>query len=112
MQSRSLEANHLHGSSVHSRYTRFSCRHGATSTSAASGRVGALTTAAGASSTGCVPEGERIWVVMMTAGIRYIKVAATHIRAPAHSWSWRGDMLRRCGTFRYDEYTTRSQKAR
>ena len=34
---------------------------------------------------------ERICMVITTAGIRYAKVTHTHIRAPAHSWSWRGD---------------------
>jgi hypothetical protein len=41
-----------------------------------------------------VPDGESIFIVIPTAGIRYANVTQTHIRAPADSWSCRGDKLK------------------
>jgi|HubBroStandDraft_6_1064221.scaffolds.fasta_scaffold104980_3 hypothetical protein len=56
--------------------------------------------------------GERSWMVIRIAGIRYTTVPNTHISAPAITWSSNGETLRSGGVEAYVRYRTRSQNTR
>jgi|SRR5450755_3001247 hypothetical protein len=54
-------------------------------------------------SPGC-PIGVRIRSVITIAEVIYIRVMLTHIKTPAHSWSWSGERWRGFGIDRNGRY--------